>query len=384
MGTTTNSIKSRWKVYLNDEINFYDRSSTIKRVDGEFPWEWYTKHSKHNTLKFLIKKLGLEKVARSAINSLRPGMADATVDRINKNIDNIWEARSLLKDELSKLLFDRILVLRSVGENKFYFPRNEFAALSQVIEVKDFGSSLLPNDYMGLPLRLFRLFLEQSGSYVNVISTQAQVDLMNDYHQYIFKRNDIHIRPEKDDTVFDCGACIHEISLIFGGLVGLGGGVHCFDPIPLHVRYGKLQAEMNPQLKDVLRFNTLAVGEQTAETANKVADASIISPGGLNSGSFDMTTLDDYVQSQSLNSVDFVKMDIEGYEINALNGATNLVQEFKPKLAISGYHRFEDLWEIPFKIKELNSNYNLFFSHHSPIGWESVFYAAESATMNPN
>jgi FkbM family methyltransferase len=380
MKKNDNSKKARWINYLNSEVDFYLRSSSVKRIDSDFPWEWFEKKQKLSTVKLLIKRVKFEKLARQLINLSRSNtiVYDTMIDRINKNTDNIWEARSLLKDELSKIMFDRVLVMRSVGENKYYFPRSEFEEIAQILDIKDFDNSELPNNYSGLPLKIFDLYLKQAGVNIKIISTQAGVDLMNNYHQYLLERNKIRIRPEVGDTVLDCGACIHEISIIFASLVGVGGGVHCFDPIPLHVRYGKLQAEMNPSFSEALHFNTLAVGDKTFKSSNKIDDFSNISPGGLNSDSFDMMKLDDYVVAQNLNNVDFIKMDIEGYEMDALNGAHNLVKEFKPKLAISGYHRFEDLWEIPFKIKDLNPNYDLFFAHHSPIKWESVFYASDS------
>ena len=70
-------------------------------------------------------------------------------------------------------------------------------------------------------------------------------------------------------------------------------------------------------------------------------------------------------------------MDIDGAEMEALSGAASVVQEFRPRLAISGYHRREDLWEIPLRLKQLNPDYQLAFGHHTPVSWESVFYAVD-------
>ena len=70
-------------------------------------------------------------------------------------------------------------------------------------------------------------------------------------------------------------------------------------------------------------------------------------------------------------------MDIEGSEMAALRGADDVIKDQKPKLAISAYHKPADLWEIPHKIKEQYSHYKLYFGHHSPIRWESVYYASD-------
>jgi hypothetical protein len=78
----------------------------------------------------------------------------------------------------------------------------------------------------------------------------------------------------------------------------------------------------------------------------------------------------------SIGKIDYIKMDIEGAESAALHGAMNILKKLKPKLAISVYHKDSDLWELPHLIKSINPDYRLFFSHHSPISWESVIYAA--------
>lgn len=86
----------------------------------------------------------------------------------------------------------------------------------------------------------------------------------------------------------------------------------------------------------------------------------------------------------SFNSVDnivkekvtFIKMDIEGAELKALEGAKNTVALYKPKLYVCAYHRNEDMFSLPFKIKELYDGYKIYFRQHPYIpAWESNFYA---------
>ncbi len=74
--------------------------------------------------------------------------------------------------------------------------------------------------------------------------------------------------------------------------------------------------------------------------------------------------------------VTFIKMDIEGAELKALEGAKNTVEMYKPKLYICAYHRNEDMFTLPFKIKELYDGYKIYFRQHPYIpAWESNFYA---------
>lgn len=83
--------------------------------------------------------------------------------------------------------------------------------------------------------------------------------------------------------------------------------------------------------------------------------------------------LDDIVSDQ--DKITFIKMDIEGAELAALEGACNTIAKFKPKLAICIYHKAEDLWLIPEYIKEINPDYKLYIRHHSNRAAETVLYA---------
>ena len=77
------------------------------------------------------------------------------------------------------------------------------------------------------------------------------------------------------------------------------------------------------------------------------------------------------------DKVTFIKMDIEGSECEAIKGAQNTIKTYKPRLAISVYHKLEDIWSIPKLILELNPNYKLYFRHYSIAGDETVLYAIE-------
>lgn len=71
----------------------------------------------------------------------------------------------------------------------------------------------------------------------------------------------------------------------------------------------------------------------------------------------------------------FIKMDIEGSEIRALEGAEKTIKTYTPKLYVCAYHRNEDLFALPLKIHELNDSYKIYFRHSKYIpAWESNFY----------
>ena len=74
--------------------------------------------------------------------------------------------------------------------------------------------------------------------------------------------------------------------------------------------------------------------------------------------------LDSYVEEKNLPRVDYIKLDIEGSELDALHGAAKSITRWKPKMAICVYHKPEDLWTLPTYIKHLRGDYEFQFRHH--------------------
>lgn len=73
--------------------------------------------------------------------------------------------------------------------------------------------------------------------------------------------------------------------------------------------------------------------------------------------------------------ITFLKMDIEGYELQALFGAEKLIKRNRPKMAICVYHRREDIFTIPEYILSLRSDYKFYFRNYHPASTEAVLYA---------
>jgi FkbM family methyltransferase len=73
----------------------------------------------------------------------------------------------------------------------------------------------------------------------------------------------------------------------------------------------------------------------------------------------------------------FIKLDIEGAEIGALNGAAGLIRMYQPRVAACVYHLPPHLWEIPLLLKKLAPAHHLFLRYHGFNGFDAVAYAVE-------
>lgn len=79
--------------------------------------------------------------------------------------------------------------------------------------------------------------------------------------------------------------------------------------------------------------------------------------------------------------VGFIKMDIEGSEEQAINGAIDTIRKWKPYMAISVYHKSTDIWRIPLTILDICDHYDFAFRHYSLCWADTVLYALPRSVM---
>ena len=77
-----------------------------------------------------------------------------------------------------------------------------------------------------------------------------------------------------------------------------------------------------------------------------------------------------------LGEVTFIKLDIEGAEGPALEGMRETIARYKPKLALSAYHKADDLIRLISIVREIRDDYRFELRHYSRMIWDMVVYAA--------
>jgi len=173
------------------------------------------------------------------------------------------------------------------------------------------------------------------------------------------------LTPSKDDVFVDCGAftgdTIEELFRIQKPSV-----VYAFEPDERN--FGILSEKFKND-DSVICLNKGAYDKPTIlRFSSGCADASKVNEFG-----------NVEIQTATIDSLEkkatFIKMDIEGSELAALHGAEQTIKTCHPKLAISVYHKFEDLLEIPQYIYSLDSSYKFYMRRHSHLVHEFVLYA---------
>ena len=147
-------------------------------------------------------------------------------------------------------------------------------------------------------------------------------------------------------------------------------------------RYEKIYA-LEPDAKNFRKLTRKTEGMERLELFNigawnKKETLFFDTKGGRNSHRSDEGTPIEFDSVDNLinDRVTLLKMDIEGTELQALCGAERTIRTHRPKLYVCAYHRNEDMFALPFKIRELCEDYRIFFRQHPYIpAWEANFYA---------
>lgn len=76
-------------------------------------------------------------------------------------------------------------------------------------------------------------------------------------------------------------------------------------------------------------------------------------------------------------SIGYIKMDVEGYEVNVLKGAEKIIRSQQPALAVSMYHKKADIWRIPELLLEYNKEYGFYMRYYGAANGDTVLYAVD-------
>ncbi len=187
-----------------------------------------------------------------------------------------------------------------------------------------------------------------------------------------------------DEKFVDCGAYDGiTIQQFLKRQPSFAGRVLGFEPDPAN--YVKLQtyaSNLDPKLGAAIEAFPYAVSSVRGKVrfdATGDMGAAISQTGTLE---VDCFPLDDLFAQQNFSPT-YVKMDIEGSELDALKGAQNTIRSQSPILAICSYHRHDDLWRIPAYIHSLYPDYSLFLRPHEIEGWQLVCYAVPKSRLKP-
>jgi FkbM family methyltransferase len=175
----------------------------------------------------------------------------------------------------------------------------------------------------------------------------------------------------EDETYVDVGAYDGDTLLQF--LRHIKGKFRKYIALePDSISYGKLVKNIPKEYQGKIVALPMGAGAEDGEVAFSMSgevDSSIMDCG---SERIRIVALDELCKNEKVTTI---KMDVEGYEPEVLEGSTDIIKKQKPKLTVCLYHRPPHLWQLPIQVAGYNRGYKLYMRHHGPEIYDTILYA---------
>jgi FkbM family methyltransferase len=371
------------------------------------PSELYIPYNKNDLKIFysLLEKINQE--CQEKINDVTFDTFDLIIN-YDKYVDKISDAFNLLADDFSKELYFELIKFRLICDFKSI---NSRISPSITLEKPKYPVPKLHANAM----KSKRVpFLFRKNKTIPLPTPILSVF----YHSQYELPGIVEVEP--GDIVFDVGGYNGDTACYFDSAVSTNGKVYVFEPNKRVVEILKFNIQLNNRrniivIEKGLSDNISTVKFISSEGQSKVLKENYSDVEKFNETQYpvpstqypvpstqypvpstqypvpstqypvpstqypdvidvDLTTIDDFVREENIRTVNFIKMDIEGHESAAINGAKKTLISKKPKLAISIYHSAHDLFQLPLLIHSINPEYKLFIRHPTTNCCETILF----------
>jgi FkbM family methyltransferase len=244
------------------------------------------------------------------------------------------------------------------------------------------------NYWLSTDFELFARSRSEIQSFREILSDEASKDLFDgilkyrEYGQIIDLPSPRPLReqylakeystPPKDLRIIDLGACQGENleEFLDAGHSFIDGFL--FEPDARNLKI--LRSRLALLDLNSLESHPLGAWNETTALRFRASGNAAAAVSGIGDISINVITLDDFIPVEYRPN--FIKMDIEGAEMEALEGMTNLIENHAPHLAISVYHKPSDLWIIGnFLHQRFPGFYNFYLRMYGEQTFDTILYA---------
>lgn len=314
---------------------------------------------------------------------------DADSDRYLETVRSLyqdWHTSTELQEKLSKNPKGIIIFGAGIGGRMIYnmlpffvgekyrpiyfcdnYKAGETVAGTKVLSVdeaaRDYGDYLIIVGTFRYGDEAYRQLIEKGFREENILLSENKLLTWSRGNQYF----DV-FSPRKDEVFIDAGAFNGDTSKEFLKWAGENcKKIYALEP--LNHMYQEICGMHIPKA-EILNYAAWNRQEDLFFSENS-SSSSVNDSGEVKVRGMD-------IDSVANENVTFIKMDIEGSERKALEGARQTILNCRPRLAICIYHKAEDVIEIPSYILELVPEYTFYIRHYSSHMWETVLYAEVS------
>ena len=280
-----------------------------------------------------------------------------------------------LRDDQSRRLLVALLAFRVTQHGTVALPwRGRGIRWASALAPK--GAAALETGFRGLALH--RMRYNDVGYDLELYRPLHRPCTIFDLEQYADWSTGLSVEP--GDCVIDGGGCYGDSATYFASKAGPSGRVFSFEFDPVNVGIFRANMSLNPDLARRITLCESPLWSSSGVRLNFTSDGPATrmqqDPAGDGRQFFRETAcIDDLRRDQGIPRIDFIKMDIEGAETEALRGAARTIRECRPKMALCIYHKPEHYFELARWIDSIAPGYEFSLAQMTDMEWETVLYA---------
>lgn len=146
-------------------------------------------------------------------------------------------------------------------------------------------------------------------------------------------------------VAMDVGANVGALTFLMAKLVGKDGLVLAVEPGPPTYTRLRNNLELNPSMKEIIRLFNVGLSDKEGvlywqEDSDNRGNAGLLNNTGL---PVKVTTIDDLLSQEGVKKLDFVKIDVEGMELEVIKGGIKSFSQYRPILYYETLETFKDL-----------------------------------------
>jgi len=289
------------------------------------------------------------------------------------DLDWLWNH---FKDERSRAVLESLVIYHIRGGNGDLLWRGKNIHWPAPV-IKHGGSAdVISSHFRGMDLYLCDLY--NLGFPAQLYLPSYRPNEIFELHQYADHNANIFVK--SGDVVIDGGGCWGDSAIYFATLAGESGKVYSFEFLPQNLSIMSTNLAINPILSKRINVIQSPLWSEVGKKMTFLCDgpatrlASKIEAEEM-SISVESTTIDHLVDIGVIPKVDFIKLDIEGAELEAIKGAARSIRKFRPSLALCVYHCPEHFTQLAQFIHSIHPDYLFSLDHFSKGPWETVLYA---------
>lgn len=284
------------------------------------------------------------------------------------NSQSFFTTFVLLSDDQSRRLYIEWLLHRMLGYMRVALPANnpgywEARRRAEMVE-------RTPSQFEGLEHFSFH----HAGRAVELDCWFANLLWTFFLDQYVYSSAAGRIAVRPGDHVIDGGTCFGDTAVAMALMAGETGHVYSFDPLGNHLDVAWHNAGQN-RISNITYFQAGLSDRVQAAPPIRGVEFSAGFRVAVDETAIPLDTIDNLLASGRIPRVDVIKLDIEGSEVAALLGARETILRHRPMLAISAYHRNDDMATIPALVASIAPDYRFYLEHYTISSTETVLFA---------